>query len=86
MRKEDPSKVLLKNMEYLKQAYLFVQNNFVKNAKQTKKSKAEYDHMRGNLQLKKQLVELKKENGFLKKAAAFFAKESIRGLSIPSEI
>ena len=38
-------------------------------------SKAEYDHMRENLQLKKQLVELKKENDFLKKAAAFFAKE-----------
>lgn len=31
--------------------------------------------MKENLQLKKQLAELKKENDFLKKAAAFFAKE-----------
>ncbi len=31
--------------------------------------------MKENLQLKKQLAELQKENDFLKKAAAFFAKE-----------
>ena len=35
----------------------------------------EYDYMKENLQLKKQLAELQKENDFLKKAAAFFAKE-----------
>lgn len=32
--------------------------------------------MEENLQLKKQIAELEKENDFLKKAAAFFAKES----------
>ena len=36
---------------------------------------ADYDYMKENLQLKKQLAELQKENDFLKKAAAFFAKE-----------
>lgn len=34
-----------------------------------------YDFMKENLRLKKQLAELQKENDFLKKAAAFFAKE-----------
>ena len=33
------------------------------------------DFMKENLRLKKQLAELQKENDFLKKAAAFFAKE-----------
>ena len=31
--------------------------------------------MKENLQLKRQLAEFQKENEFLKKAAAFFAKE-----------
>lgn len=35
----------------------------------------EKDYFKENLQLKKQLAELEKENSFLKKAAAFFAKE-----------
>ncbi len=38
-------------------------------------AKADYDYMKENLQLRKQLAELQKENDFLKKAAAFFAKE-----------
>ena len=38
-------------------------------------AQADYDYMKENLQLKKQLAELQKENDFLKKAAAFFAKE-----------
>ena len=38
-------------------------------------AKADYDFMKENLRLKKQLIELQKENDFLKKAAAFFAKE-----------
>ena len=38
-------------------------------------TQAEYDYMKENLQLRKQLAELQKENEFLKKAAAFFAKE-----------
>ena len=36
---------------------------------------ANYDYMKENLQIKRQLAELQKENEFLKKAAAFFAKE-----------
>lgn len=35
----------------------------------------EKDYFKENLQLRKQLEELEKENRFLKKAAAFFAKE-----------
>lgn len=38
-------------------------------------AKEDYDFMTENLRLKKELAELKKENDFLKKAAAFFAKE-----------
>ena len=38
-------------------------------------AKNDYDYMKENLALKKQLSELQKENDFLKKAAAFFAKE-----------
>lgn len=38
-------------------------------------AKADYDSMKENLLLKKKLAELQKENDFLKKAAAFFAKE-----------
>ncbi len=37
-------------------------------------AKADYDVMKENLRLKKELTELQKENDFLKKAAAFFAK------------
>ncbi len=38
-------------------------------------SKEEYDLMKENLCLRKEREEAKKENLFLKKAAAFFAKE-----------
>ena len=38
-------------------------------------AKVVYDFMKENLKLKKQLAELQNENDFLKKAAAFFAKE-----------
>lgn len=38
-------------------------------------AKADFDYMKENLLLKKKLAELQKENDFLKKAAAFFAKE-----------
>ncbi|EYE87100.1 transposase IS3 [Fervidicella metallireducens AeB] len=37
--------------------------------------KEEYDYMKENLRLRKELEDLKKENQFLKKAAAFFARE-----------
>ena len=39
------------------------------------KAPTDYDFMKENLRLKKQFAELQKENDFLKKAAAFFAKE-----------
>lgn len=39
------------------------------------KIKEEYDVMKENHRLRKELEEAKKENLFLKKAAAFFAKE-----------
>lgn len=38
-------------------------------------TKSEYDLMTKNLRLRKRLEEAEKENLFLKKAAAFFAKE-----------
>ena len=41
----------------------------------SEEAQADYDYMKENLQLKRQLAELQKENEFLKKAAAFFAKE-----------
>ena len=48
---------------------------FRKECKINKEAKADYDSMKENLKLKKQLAELQKENDFLKKASAFFAKE-----------
>ena len=41
----------------------------------TEEANTEYEYMKENLKLKKQLAELQKENDFLKKAVAFFAKE-----------
>lgn len=41
----------------------------------TTETKAEYDLMAENRRLRKRLEEAEKENLFLKKAAAFFAKE-----------
>lgn len=38
-------------------------------------AKADYDYMKENFALKKQLAKLQKESDFLKKAAEFFAKE-----------
>lgn len=38
-------------------------------------AKTEYDLMTENRELKKKLEKLEKENSFLKKAAAFFARE-----------
>lgn len=35
---------------------------------------SDYDHMKENRRLRKELDEMEKENRFLKKAAAFFAK------------
>lgn len=49
-------------------------------------AKADYDYMKENLQLKKQLAELQKENDFLKKRRHSLRRKSIRGLSIYPEI
>ena len=50
-------------------------NQFREECQINEEVKADYDYMKENLQLRKQLTELQKENEFLKKAAAFFAKE-----------
>ena len=50
-------------------------HQFRKECQINKEAKADYDSMKENLKLKKQLAELQKENDFLKKAAAFFARE-----------
>jgi transposase len=42
---------------------------------QTPKGKQDYDVMKENANLRRQLAEVEKENEFLKKAATFFAKE-----------
>jgi len=49
-------------------------------------AQADYDYMKENVQLKKQLAELQKENDFLKKQRHSLRRKSIRGLSIYSEI
>ena len=48
---------------------------FRKECQINEEAQDDYDYMRENLKLKKQLAELQKENEFLKKAEAFFAKE-----------
>lgn len=54
-------------------------SNWVKNYREecqnNTEAKQEYDLMAENLRLRKKLEEAEKENRFLKKAAAFFAKE-----------
>ena len=50
-------------------------NQFRNECQTNEEAKEEYDYMKENLALRKQLAELEKENDFLKKAAAFFAKE-----------
>lgn len=50
-------------------------NQFRNECQTNKEAKEDYDYMKENLRLRKELEEMKKENLFLKKAAAFFAKE-----------
>jgi len=50
-------------------------NQYREECQSNEEANAEYDIMKENLKLRKQLQELQKENDFLKKAAAFFAKE-----------
>ena len=49
-------------------------------------AQTEYDYMKENLKLRKQLTELQKENDFLKKQRHSLRRKSIRGLSIHSKI
>ena len=50
-------------------------NEFRTECQTNEEVQADYDYMKENLKLKKQLAELQKENDFLKKVVAFFAKE-----------
>ena len=50
-------------------------SEFSKECQTSPEAKAEYDNMKELLKLKRENEELRKENLFLKKAAAFFAKE-----------
>lgn len=50
-------------------------SQFREECQTNEEAKADYDYMKENLRLRKELAELQKENDFLKKAAAFFAKE-----------
>ena len=52
-------------------------NQYREECQTNEEAQADYDFMKENLELKKQLRELQKENDFLKKAAAFFAKEIV---------
>ena len=49
-------------------------------------AQADYDFMKENLQLKKQLARLQKENDFLKKRRHSLRRKSIRGLLIYTKI
>lgn len=50
-------------------------NEFKEECRTSPDTKTEYDNMKEVLKLKRENEELRKENLFLKKAAAFFAKE-----------
>jgi transposase len=51
-------------------------NDYRKNAERNEKLKQALEAMEENRRLHQKVEELEKENDFLKKAAAFFAKES----------
>ncbi len=48
---------------------------FSKECQSSPEARDTYGSMKGNLRLKKEKEELRKENAFLKKAAAFFTRE-----------
>jgi len=75
-RKDALTKALLLSMAYPKQVSPSGAVNLVKNARQARKPrKNTIDYMKEILKLRKEKEELQKENLFLKKVAAFFAKE-----------
>ena len=53
---------------------------FHEECQNNEEAKAEYNYMKENLQLRKQLAELQKENEFLKKQRHSLRKKSIRSL------
>ena len=59
---------------------------FREECQKNEEAQAEYDYMKVNCKLKKQLAELQKENDFLKKRRHSLRKKSIRGLSVYSKI
>lgn len=61
-------------------------NQFREECQTNEEAKADYDYMKENLQLKKQLAELQKENDFLKKQRHSLRRKSISGLSIYSAV
>ena len=58
---------------------------FREECQKNEKAQTDYDFMKENLRLKKQLAELQKENDFLKKQRHSLRRKSIRGLSIYSK-
>ena len=57
-------------------------SQFRKECQNNEEAKADYDYMKENLNLKKQLAELQKENDFLKKRRHSLQRKSISGISI----
>lgn len=74
--------VLLKCWAEMTMREMCKEKNFRIEINYNAEAKEDYDNMKEMLRLKRENEELRKENLFLKKAAAFFAKEIIRGLSI----
>ena len=72
-------KVELKRVSLMSSLFLFTISNWVRQFRDecqiNEKANDEYNYMKENLRLRKELEDAKKENEFLKKAAAFFAKE-----------
>ena len=69
-RKVAPTKASPLSMGYRKWC-----SEFSKECQSSPEAKEDYDNMKEMLRLKRENEELRKENLFLKKAAAFFAKE-----------
>ena len=66
--------IIAENEAY-EQVLAMVRLQFSKECQSSPEAKEDYDNMKEMLRLKRENEELRKENLFLKKAAAFFAKE-----------
>ncbi len=82
----DTSKDLPKNTGVSKASISIWVKQFREECQTNEEAKVDYDYMKENLQLRKQLTELQKENEFLKKRRHSLRRKSISGLSIYSEI